>query len=169
MTILPAMATAVKTGAIRRSGGFSDLKKRPGFEGRASRLHEIFGFGTRGSARTTRNHTFQTKSLGAFWKLDHQPGGDTINTVFWCILRVSAECKGKCWSAQQAGILVLSHMEGWPHSGRKLAWCRLAHEATEWLHETVGFGTCGSPATTRFKQNSRLLFQNYTINHEATW
>ena len=27
-------------------------------------------------------------------------------------------------------------------------------------HKTVGFGTCGSPTTTRFKQNSRLLFQN---------
>ena len=62
MTILPAMANAVKTRAIRQLG----LEKRPGFEGRATRLHETLGFGTRGSARTTQNHTFQTKSSGAF-------------------------------------------------------------------------------------------------------
>ena len=42
------------------------MKKRRDFEGRAPRLHETVGFGTSGPARTTQNHTFQTKSAGAF-------------------------------------------------------------------------------------------------------
>ena len=44
----------MKAGQIRRSGGFSDLQKRQDFEGRAPKLHEIFGCGTRGSPATTR-------------------------------------------------------------------------------------------------------------------
>jgi hypothetical protein len=66
-----------------RSGGFSDMKKGRDFEGRAPRLHETVGFGTSGSARTTQNHTFQTKSAGAFWKLDDPPRATRSNILLY--------------------------------------------------------------------------------------
>jgi len=38
------------------------------------------------------------------------------------------------------------------------------------LHETLGSSTCGSPATTRFKQkNPRVLIETLTINHGRSY
>ena len=63
MTILPATAFAV--GRLQR------VEKSQDFVAPATGLlHETFGFGTCGPARTTR---FKPKSSGAFLKLDHPP------------------------------------------------------------------------------------------------
>ena len=38
------------------------------------------------------------------------------------------------------------------------------------LHETLGSSTCGSPATTRFKQkNPRVLIETLTVNHGRSY
>jgi hypothetical protein len=50
-----------------------------------------------------------TKPLTTGFKPDHQPLGDAISTTISACL------------PNKRGLLVLSHMEGWPHSGRKLA------------------------------------------------
>ena len=72
----------MKAGQIRRSGGFSDLQKRQDFEGRAPKLHEIFGCGTRGSPATTR---FEQNPRVLFETL-------TINHGRSYNQRVSAQC-----------------------------------------------------------------------------
>ena len=70
------------SGRFDRREAFSDLQKRQDFEGRTPRRHKTVGFGTCGSY----NHPFQTKFPAAFSKLDHQPQGGTINTVFCACL-----------------------------------------------------------------------------------
>ena len=79
-------------GPIRPSGGFSDLQKRQDFEGRAPRRHKTVGFGTCGSPTTIR---FKQNSRLLFFKT--RPSTTRRNDQY-CILRLSDQCKGKCWS-----------------------------------------------------------------------
>ena len=170
-----------------RSGGFSDMKKRRDFEGRAPRLHETVGFGTSGSARTTQNHTFQTKSAGAFWKLDDPPRATRSNILLywervWPMqreMRVSSHTFPNRLHEHMIPSQLLRN-EVFLGYKRRVASCSLSPVFNQppnqhgWgaatTRKTPGFWR-PRPKTSRNRwppvsnQNLRVLFENQTIDH----
>ena len=85
------------------------MQKRQDFEGRAPKLHEIFGCGTRGSPTTTR---FEQNPRVLFETLDPQPLGEQQPASLACMAAAASKTEQDLSTKVKLSKRLLSKLTG---------------------------------------------------------